>query len=76
LNKARITPNTYLEPAQAIIDSLPERNAARERAREYFSDWRRTAARTGVGVAEAVGGAVVGKTLGVPEPWEEDQPAR
>jgi len=53
--------NAYLQPSQAIIDSLPERNAARD---GRWSMLASGAARTGVGVAEGVGGAVVGKTLG------------
>jgi hypothetical protein len=57
------------ERAQAIIDSLPQHNPARDRA---LGDPCRIAARTVVGIADGAGGTVVGKTLA--GPWEGDLP--
>ena len=52
------------ERAQAIIDSMPERNPAQKAGQEALTDWPRMATRTGIGIAEGAGGALVGKNSG------------
>jgi hypothetical protein len=62
-------PATVIHRLLLLLGRLPAR------ARRLFEGYPRLATRTGIGIAEGAGGALLGKTLGgIAGPWEGELP--